>query len=90
MACAARTARAGGDRAGQCSGPSNHSRISWTSANGRQRAGVAARAGGHRDQPVGALVDRLVAWRVVDDVVQHDAAVGVHRGVDVRRARRAR
>ena len=44
---------------------------------------MAARAGRHRDQAVGALVDRLVREGVVDDVVQHDAAPAVHGVVDV-------
>ena len=47
-------------------------------------AGVAAGAGGHRDQAVGALLDRLAREGVVDDVVQHDAAPAVHRVIDVR------
>ena len=59
------------------SGPSNHSRISWTSAKGEMRAGMAAGAGRDRDQAVGALLDRLAGEAVVDDVVQHDAAIGM-------------
>ena len=46
-------------------------------------ARMAARTGGHRDQPVGALLDRLLREPVVDDVVHHDAAPGMHRVVDV-------
>ena len=46
-------------------------------------ARVAAGARGHRDQAVGALLDRLVREGVVDDVVQHDAAPRVHGVVDV-------
>jgi hypothetical protein len=45
----------------------------------RERAGVAPCPGGHRDQPVGALLDGLFRELVVDHVVQRDAAIGVHR-----------
>ena len=41
---------------------------------GRDLAGMAAGAGGHQDQAVGALLDRLVRELLVDDVVKHDAA----------------
>ena len=50
---------------------------------GRQRAGVAARPGRDRDQPVRALLDRLARMPVVNDVVQHDPAIGMHRLVDL-------
>ena len=40
-------------------GPSNHSRISWTSANGVFAPGMAAGTGGERDQAVRTLLDRL-------------------------------
>jgi hypothetical protein len=40
----------------------------------RYLAGMAARAGGHQDQAVGALLDRLVREFLVDDVVKNDAA----------------
>ena len=63
------------------SGPSNHSRISCTSAKGKA-AGMAAGAGGDRDQSVRALFDRFMGEAVVDDVV-HQAAVGMDGGVDV-------
>jgi hypothetical protein len=43
---------------------------------------MAAGAGRHGDQAVGALLDGLVA-NFVDDVVQHDAAPGVHGLVHV-------
>ncbi len=49
----------------------------------RGRARMAARPGRHRDQPVRALVDRLLGEGVVDDVMQHDAAIAVHRVVDL-------
>ncbi len=48
----------------------------------RQHAGMAARARGDRDQAVGAFLDGLAREGVVDDVVQHDAAIGVHGIVD--------
>ena len=50
---------------------------------GRDRAGVAAGAGRDRDQSVRALLDRLAGEAVVDDVVQHDPAVGMDGRVDV-------
>ena len=37
----------------------------------------------HSDQAISALLDRLVRMFVVDDVVQHDAAVAVGRRVNV-------
>ena len=46
-------------------------------------ARVATGTGGHGDQAVGALLDRLAGVLVVDDVVQHHAAVAVGGGVDV-------
>ena len=39
---------------------------------------MASRAGGHGDQAIGAFGDRLAGKPVADDVVQHDAAVGVY------------
>ncbi len=45
----------------------------------RLRAGMPARAGGDRDEPVGTLFNRLVRETVVDDVVHRDAAPIVHR-----------
>jgi hypothetical protein len=65
------------------SGPSNHSRISLDQRKRALHAGVAAGTRGHGDQAVGALLDRLVREGVVDDVVQHHAAPGVHGVVDV-------
>ena len=56
-------------------GPSNHCADLLDQRERRQRAGMAARAGRHRDQAVGALLDRLAGEAVVDHVVQHDAAV---------------
>ena len=44
---------------------------------------MAAGAGRHRDDAVGALLDRLARELVVDHVVQHHAAIGVHRVVQV-------
>ena len=49
---------------------------------GRGGAGVTARAGGDRNQSVGAFVDGFMGKTVVDDVVQHHAAVRVNRFVD--------
>ena len=46
---------------------------------------MAAGAGGDRDQPVGALLDRLAGEAVVDDVVQRDPAPAVDRVVHPRR-----
>ena len=40
---------------------------------------MAAGAGRDRDQAVGALLDRLVSEAVVDDVVERDAALAMHR-----------
>ncbi len=45
----------------------------------RQRTGMATRAGGHQDQPVDPRLQRLLGVAQVDHVVQHDAAVAVHR-----------
>ena len=39
---------------------------------------MAAGAGRHGDQPVGALANRRMGMTVVDDVMQNDAAVGMH------------
>jgi len=50
---------------------------------GREHAGMSAGAGCDRDNAVRALLDRLVREFIVDDVVHHDAAIGVHRRVDV-------
>ena len=44
---------------------------------------MAAGACGDRDQPVGALFDRLVGEAVVDDVVQRQPAIAVHGRIDV-------
>ena len=44
---------------------------------------MAAGARRHGDQAVGALLDRLARMAVVDHVVQHDAAIGVDRLVDL-------
>ncbi|GCC46820.1 hypothetical protein chiPu_0030698, partial [Chiloscyllium punctatum] len=43
----------------------------------RQRAGMAAGAGGDQNQAVGALLDRLVRELLIDHVVEHDAAPAV-------------
>ena len=51
---------------------------------------MAAGAGGDRDQPVGAFLDRLAGEAVVDDVVERDPAPAVDRVVELDRARRAR
>ena len=50
----------------------------------RQRPGMAARAGGNGNQPVGALADRGIGMAVVDDIMQHDAAIGMDRLIDFR------
>ena len=50
----------------------------------RQHAGMSARARAHRDQAIRPLLQRLVREHHVDDVVQHDAAVGMDRVIDVR------
>jgi hypothetical protein len=50
---------------------------------GRQLARVPAGPGRHRDQAVGALLDGLAGEAVVDHVVQHHAAVGMHRRVQI-------
>ena len=83
MACAARTPWPVEIAPDRSSGPSNHSRISRTRANGDSGAGMATGTGGNRDQPVGALADRRIGVPVVDDVVQHDAAIGMHRLIDL-------
>lgn len=44
---------------------------------------MAAGPGRHRDQPVGTLADRRMGVAVVDNVMQHDAAIGMHGGVDL-------
>jgi hypothetical protein len=44
---------------------------------------VAACARRDRNQAVGALLDRLVGEAIVDDVVQRQAAIAVHRFIDV-------
>jgi hypothetical protein len=66
------------------SGPSNHSRISLDQREGGERAGMPARAGGHRDQPVRALLDRLAGEGEVDHVVHGDPAPAVDRLVHLR------
>jgi len=73
---------AGGDRARQQQRPVEPVADLLHECERRQATGVAACAGCDRNQAVGALVDRLVRERVVDDVVQHDAAVAVDRVVD--------
>ena len=50
----------------------------------RQGAGVPPRAGREGDQPIGALLDGLPGKAVVDDVVQHGAAVGMDGLVHLR------
>ena len=47
----------------------------------RQRAGMAAGAGAYQDQPVDALLRGLARMLDVDDVVEHQPAIGV-RGLD--------
>ncbi|MEY9154089.1 hypothetical protein ABIG04_002399 [Bradyrhizobium japonicum] len=47
----------------------------------RERAGMAAGAGAHQDQSVDALLRRLARMLDVDDVVEHQPAIGV-RGLD--------
>src|SRR3569832_2048770 len=44
---------------------------------------MASRAGRDRDQTVGAFLDGLMRKAVVDDVVKHDAAIGMRRGIHV-------
>ena len=59
----------------------------------RERAGgarVPSRPGGHRDEPVGALLHGLARVAVVDHVVQHDAAPAVHGVVDIGTGAQAR
>ena len=73
-----------GDRAGQRERAVEPGADFLDQGEGRDRPGMAARAGGHRDQAVGALLDRLAGEAVVDDVVQHDAAIAVHRLVHLR------
>ena len=51
---------------------------------GRERSRMAAGAGRNRDQPVGALADGGIGMAVVDDVMQHDAAIGMDRRIDLR------
>ena len=48
-----------------------------------ERAGMAARSGGDRDQPTRALLDRLAREAVVDHVVQRDPAPAGDRGEHV-------
>ena len=57
--------------------------MSWISAKGECVPGMAAGAGRHRDQAVGALLDRLAREAVVDDVMHRHAAIGMDGGVDV-------
>lgn len=44
---------------------------------------MAAGAGRHRNQPVGPLANCRMGMAVVDDVMQHDAAIGMHGGIDL-------
>src|SRR5271163_568182 len=59
----------GGDRAGEQQGSLEPGADVLDERERRGRAGMAAGASGDRDQPVGALFDRLVGEAVVDDVV---------------------
>ena len=43
---------------------------------------MAAGAGGHGNEPVRAFLDCLAREAVVDDVVQDNAAIAVHRLID--------
>jgi hypothetical protein len=47
---------------------------------------MAACAGAHRDQAIGAFLERLLGEEGVDHVVQNDAAIGMDRVIHVRRA----
>ena len=73
---------AGGDGAGQQQRAVKPGANFLHQGKGRDGPGMAAGTGGYRDQAIGAFLDRLAGKAVVDDVVQHDAAVGVHRLVD--------
>jgi hypothetical protein len=44
---------------------------------------VAARTGCDQDQTISTLVDRFSRKGLVDDVVQHDAAIEMHRRIDI-------
>ena len=57
--------------------------MSWTSAKGETEPAWPPAPAATAIESVGALLDRLAGEPVVDDVVQRDPAVGVHRRVDV-------
>ncbi|WP_235347196.1 hypothetical protein [Brevibacterium sp. UCMA 11754] len=48
-----------------------------------ERSGMSTGTGGHGDDTVGALLHGFVRELVVDDVMEDDAAVGVHSLVDL-------
>ena len=75
--------RARSDRAAQRQGPVEPFTDFLHQRHRVLHTGVTARAGGHRNQAVGALFDRLVRKGVVDDVVQHHTAPAVHRIVEI-------
>jgi hypothetical protein len=74
----------------KASGPSNHSRISCTSAKGLVVPAWPPAPAATAIRPSAPFSIALRAKPVVDDVVQHDAAPAVHRVVHVGCARRAR
>ena len=74
---------AGGDRAGKQQRTVEPLPYLLNEREGRQRPGMAARARRDRDQPVRTLADRRTGMPVVDHVVQHDAAIGMHGLVDL-------
>ena len=77
MAWAASTAPPVAMAPDRATGPSNQARDLLDQGEGGHGAGMAAGAGGHCDQPVGALGDGFAGEGVVDDVVQDQAAIGV-------------
>ena len=81
---------AGGDRARQGQRPVEPFADFLDQRERRPAPGMAAGAGGDRDQPVGAFLDRLARVAVVDDVVERDPAPAVDRIVELARARPAR
>ncbi len=60
-------------------GPPKMRRTSPTSANGDVVPRVTARAGGDENQAVDARVERFLRVPDIDHIVQHDAAVAMHR-----------
>ena len=74
---------AAGDRPGQRHRPGKPGADFLHQCERRLHPGMAASPRSHRNQAIGALVDRLARIAIVDDVMQHQPAPAVYRCIDL-------